>query len=314
MSKIAVLIESIPGEKRLRESIFGAITLGARAGEVTGIVLDGQAEAYRERLGAYGVTRVVNLGDGRLLDRPDDAAQALADQVKALDVRALVGLSTPWGNDLLARTAVAMEAGLALDCLDVDFKAGQLKKTHFSGKATAVFSFPKTTFVCGIRPNAIEALEARAEAIVDNLALELDGEAGIRVVERAAAQTGGKDITEAPVVVAGGRPMGSRENFGILARCAEKLDGAVGASRAAVDLGYATHAMQVGQTGKIVGPKLYLACGLSGSVQHFAGMGTSKVIVAVNTDKDAPIFTKSDYGIIGDLFEVVPELTKALGG
>ena len=127
-----------------------------------------------------------------------------------------------------------------------------------------------------------------------------------------AAGAGQKDLTEATVIITGGRAMGSVENFKVLEDCAQKLDAVVGASRAAVDAGYAPHSMQVGQTGKTVNPKLYIGCGLSGAVQHFAGMKTSRVIVAINTDKDAPIFGKSDYGIIGDLFEVVPALTKEL--
>ena len=126
------------------------------------------------------------------------------------------------------------------------------------------------------------------------------------------SQSTAVDLTEANVIITGGRPIAAAENYKILRECADAVGAAVGASRAAVDAGYAPHSMQVGQTGKTVSPKLYVGCGLSGSVQHFAGMKTSKVIVAINTDKDAPIFGKCDYGIVGDLFEVVPVLTEVL--
>ncbi|MCK5515446.1 MAG: electron transfer flavoprotein subunit alpha/FixB family protein, partial [Desulfobulbaceae bacterium] len=135
---------------------------------------------------------------------------------------------------------------------------------------------------------------------------------GLTIKETKKSASGKVDLSEANVIVSGGRPIGSAENFKILEQCAEAMNGAVGASRVAVDEGFASHSMQVGQTGKIVNPKLYIACGISGSVQHFAGMKTSKIIVAFNSDKDAPIFNKCDYGIIGDIFEIVPALTAEL--
>ena len=134
----------------------------------------------------------------------------------------------------------------------------------------------------------------------------------MRVREIKKAGTGAVDLTEANIIITGGRAIGAADNFKMLRDCAQALGAAVGASRAAVDAGYAPHSMQVGQTGKTVSPKLYIACGVSGAVQHFAGMKTSKVIVAINSDKDAPIFGKSNYGIIGDIFEVIPLLTEVV--
>ncbi|MBW2594343.1 MAG: electron transfer flavoprotein subunit alpha/FixB family protein [Deltaproteobacteria bacterium] len=166
-------------------------------------------------------------------------------------------------------------------------------------------------FVCGIRPNTFEAEKQPAACSIMDHTVSVKNCDGV-IVKSVEAAAGKKDLTEANVIITGGRPMGSGENFQILEECAQYLDAVVGASRAAVDAGYVPHSMQVGQTGKIVSPRLYIGCGLSGSVQHFAGMKTSRVIVAINTDKDAPIFTKSDYGIIGDLFEVVPALAREL--
>jgi electron transfer flavoprotein alpha subunit len=166
--------------------------------------------------------------------------------------------------------------------------------------------------LCAIRPNAIEAVEAPADAVVDSFAAVVEDPGLVKVVDVKKETSDNVDLTEAAVIVTGGRPISSAENYKLLDACAKLLGGTIGASRAAVDAGFAPHSMQVGQTGKTVSPRLYIGCGLSGSVQHFAGMKTSKVIVAINTDKDAPIFEKCDYGIIGDLFDVVPVLTEVL--
>ena len=166
--------------------------------------------------------------------------------------------------------------------------------------------------LCTIRPNAIEAVEASAEAVVESFAAAVEDPGLVKVIKVEKEESDNVDLTEAAVIVTGGRPIASAENYQILDECAKLLGGTIGASRAAVDAGFAPHAMQVGQTGKTVSPRLYIGCGLSGSVQHFAGMKTSKVIVAINTDKDAPIFEKCDYGIVGDLFEVVPILIEIL--
>ena len=312
MSKIGVFIETV--DQEIKQSVFGVISAAASAGEVVGFLLNGQADTYKDQLAAYGVTELVDLAAGDIVfsKSPQAAGEALAKGATNFGVTALVGVSSPTGNDLLARAAMALKAPLALDCIDVDFNNSTVKKSHFSGKAIATLEMTGELFVCGIRPNSFEAVEAPGSIIVTPHTIDIENSDDIIVTAVEAAGSGKKDLTEATVIISGGRPMASSENFKILDDCAEKLVAVVGASRAAVDAGFVPHSMQVGQTGKIVSPKLYIGCGLSGSVQHFAGMKTSKVIVAINTDKDAPIFSKSDYGIIGDLFEVVPALTKEL--
>ena len=311
MPKIGVFIET--ADKEIKPSVPGVLA-AAGGGEVIGFVLDGEAELYKDRLAEYGVTELVNLvsEDLSLADHPEAAGKALAEAVTSTGVEALLGVSSPTGNDLLARAAVALKAPLALDCIDIDVAGRCAKKSHFSGKAIATLEMTGSPLVCGIRPNTFEPVANSTNCIVKEQTVDAAGCDGIVITSVNSAGVGKKDLTEAAVIISGGRPMASADNFKILEACAEKLDAAVGASRAAVDAGYAPHSMQVGQTGKTVNPKLYIGCGLSGSVQHFAGMKTAKVIVAINTDKDAPIFSKSDYGIIGDLFEVVPALTDAL--
>jgi electron transfer flavoprotein alpha subunit len=212
----------------------------------------------------------------------------------------------------MARVAAMLDAPLALDCIALNLDDQTVTKSHFSGKTVAKIRLLGDTIVCGVRPNAVEPKIALCEAEFEVFHAQVEDTDQIVVREIIGPTSGEIDLTEANIIVTGGRPIGSAENFKILRELAKLLGAAVGASRAAVDAGYAPHSMQVGQTGKTVSPKLYIACGLSGSVQHFAGMKTSKTIVAINTDKDAPIFGKSDYGILGDLFEVVPTLTEVL--
>ncbi|MEN8244006.1 MAG: electron transfer flavoprotein subunit alpha/FixB family protein [Thermodesulfobacteriota bacterium] len=314
MARTGILLETDNGE--VKAANYGVITAARETGnnEVVGFLMDGSAEAGKAAVQEYGVTSVIEIKAeaGDFKGSPELQANALADALKHYEISALLGLSSTQGRDLMARVAAAMDVPLVLDCVGVTVRDQTVTKSHFSGKTIAKIELEGDVFLCGIRPNAIEPVASAAEATTDVYTASAGDSGRLKVVETKGATSGEIELTEANVIITGGRPIASAENFDILKSCAQELGAAVGASRAAVDAGYAPHAMQVGQTGKTVSPKLYIGCGLSGSVQHFAGMKTSKIIVAINTDKDAPIFTKCDYGILGDLFDVVPALTEVL--
>lgn len=314
MATIGILIETEDGN--VKETNFGALTAARRQGDATIIAFltEGSAEGAKDTLGRYGAQKVVQITvDGADLSAsPDLKARALAAAVDHYGLDALLGLASARGRDIFARMAAFMDLPLASDCLDADLAAKTVKKSHFSGKTFATVKMSGKVMLCALRPNAIEAVEAPASAVVESFVAPVQDPGLIKVVDVKREAADKIDLTEAGVIVTGGRPIASADNYKLLEECAKLLGGAIGASRAAVDAGFAPHSMQVGQTGKTVSPRLYIGCGLSGSVQHFAGMKTSKVIVAINVDKDAPIFEKCDYGIIGDLFEVVPVLTEVL--
>ncbi len=306
MSNIGVLIET--DENGIKAAGLGVITAARAGGTVFAIVFADDGEAVREDLERYGVEKILTVS----ADGPEQAAKNLAAAAREHGFVALLGVSSARGRDLLARCACELNVPLALDVTGVDLAAGTVTKSHFSGKTTATLKLGGGMKVCGLRPNVVEAMESPSTADVSSFAGSAEDAGRTKVLEVKAGQTGMVDLTEADIIITGGRPMDSADNFSILRACAEQLGAAVGASRAAVDAGFAPHSMQVGQTGKTVSPKLYIGCGLSGSVQHFAGMKTSKVIVGINTDRDAPIFGKCDYGLVADLFDVVPALTETL--
>jgi electron transfer flavoprotein alpha subunit len=314
MPNIGVLIET--GEDGVKEANFGVITAARGDGDnkLYAFVLDAPAEAHKSVMQAYGVQKVVELTaeSGELASNPGLQAEALAAALNHFDITALLGLSSAKGRDLLARLAASLDAPLVQDCVGIDLSAKTVTKSHFSGKTLATIRINSNPYFCGLRPNVVEAQTAPCETEVIRYQAPVNDSGKLVIKEVKQSQSGGVDLTEANIIITGGRPIASAENYKILRECADIVGAAVGASRAAVDAGYAPHSMQVGQTGKTVSPKLYIGCGLSGSVQHFAGMKTSKIIVAINTDKDASIFGKCDYGIVGDLFEVVPVLTEVL--
>lgn len=312
MEKIGIVVETKDGE--IKKSNYGAITAArGKDHELYAFVLDGRAAQYRDRLQAYGVPKIIDISsnDGTVDWNPEVWANGIIETMNHFGINMLFGLTSVRGQDLLPRIAASLDAPLVMDCIRVNTADRTVTKSQFSGKTTALIKLEGAYFIFGVRPNAIDSVEAPCNAELISYRAALD--TGCMVIKEIRhGKSKGMDLSEAQIIISGGRPLKSPENFKILAEFAETVGGAVGASRAAVDGGYAPHSMQVGQTGTTVTPRLYIACGISGAVQHFAGMRTSGTVVAVNTDPKAPIFKKCDYGIVGDLFEIVPILIKHL--
>ena len=290
--------------------------LGKLAGHSADVAIIGDVSADEiAKLASFGAQNVHKL-KGTNLDKysPEGYANALSEFIKSKSFDYVFAGATSMGKDLIPRLATKFDAGLASDVTNFTMDGGVFAGTRplFSGKCLAKVEVtgPKPHFIT-IRPNALgmpENKTAGAGAAVDVNANAGEIRAAIKEIIKAASAK--VDLTEANIIVSGGRAMKNAENFQILEKMADVIGATVGASRAAVDSGFAAHAMQVGQTGKTVAPSLYIACGISGAIQHLAGMRTSKVIVAINTDPDAPIFTRADYGIVGDLFQIVPIMTE----
>jgi len=267
-------------------------------------------------LGKYGADRVFLADDPSLaLFHPDYYRHILLDAVKKHAPSIILLPATSAGKDLAPRIAIHLNTGVASDCVQLSLENGDLFATRpaYAGKVLLKVRINGTPKIATLRPNAFTAKEASPvhSPSVEPLAFEKP-ETRMVVKEFAALGPKKMDLTEASIIVSGGRGMGGPENYKILEELAEAVGGVVGASRASVDAGWRPHSDQVGQTGRTVSPTLYIACGISGAIQHRVGMVNSKVIVAINKDPDAPIFGFADYGIVGDVFEVVPALTREL--
>jgi electron transfer flavoprotein alpha subunit len=278
---------------------------------LTAVVVGAGVVALAAELKSFGPDRIVVLDDPGLAEyRTDAYTNSLSAVMKGLDPAVVVLGATVQGKDLSARLAARLDAGLAMDCTAVAFKDGGLVCTRpmFGGKIFADVQIQGVTQLIAVRPNVMAITQAPRDAAVETVPAEL-GDVRTAVVEKL-METGGKaELTEADIIVSGGRGTGG--NFKPVEDLAAALNGAVGASRSAVDEGWRKHSDQVGQTGKVVSPALYVACGISGAIQHLAGMSTSKVIVAINKDAEAPIFSKADFGVVGDMFQILPAVTEA---
>jgi electron transfer flavoprotein alpha subunit len=319
MSHVLAVLEQRDGSLR---KVSYEVTTGARrvadglGGEVHAVVLGTGAIAGSDAAGRYGADRVItatHAGFGSYA--PEGYARAVADQAREGGYAAVMFAASAQGKDLSPRVAARLGVPLAAEATAVAVEGGALVVTRpvYAGKALLKVRLGAAPALVSLRPNVFTPVEQQKAGIAETRAIA--GDAGRVVVkEIKAAAAGALDVAEAPIVVSGGRGLKEPANFKLLEELAQAFGGkaAVGASRAVVDAGWRPHGDQVGQTGKTVSPSLYVAVGISGAIQHLAGMRTAKVIVAINKDKDAPIFKVADYGIVGDLFEVVPKLTEEL--
>jgi electron transfer flavoprotein alpha subunit len=317
MADILVFCEVSDGKVRgTARELLGKAKELADGGDVTALIMGSDLGDAADGLGALGADAVMKVEHAALEHYvPGAWAAAFSQAVEDKNPDVVLGAATGIGKDLLPRAAALLETGVAVDVVDLfegdDGIAG--KRSLYSGKAMATVNVTSDPKFFSVRPNSfvIDSVEA-GDGDVEDFEPDLDEDWGYTVTDIETSGGGTIELTEAKRIIAGGRSVKSKENFALFAEPARLLGAAIGASRAAVDAGYAGHSTQVGQTGKVVNPQLYIACGISGAIQHLAGMRTSKVIVSINKDPEAPIFQHSTYGIVGDLFEVVPLLTEEL--
>ena len=314
------IVEQRDGE--LRKISYEMVSEGRRLAdalgqEVSAALLGSNIKDKAAVLGHYGADKVLVADDPKLETYTTDAyTTVLTELIKANDPAIVILGASVQGKDLAARLAARLEVGMAQDCTAFSIEDGNLVAIRpiYAGKAYAKATYAGgTPQIATARPNVMALNEpdtSKSAEIIDASVSLDDGALKTKVVEVIRDESGKVDLTEADKIVSGGRGLKGPEGFKVLEDLAEVLGASVGASRSAVDAGWREHVDQVGQTGKVVSPNLYIACGISGAIQHLAGMSTSKVIVAINKDPDAPIFQKSDYGVVDDLFKVVPSLTE----
>lgn len=317
MAQSVVLSIAEQSEGNFRKVTYESLSEGRRIADQMGcelavLVLGNAIEDISKELGQFGADRILLADDPSLVEYlPDAYANVVADVItkEAPDV-VILGASTQ-GKDIAARLSARLNAPLAMDCVAARFENNELTATRsmFGGKILADVVLEGTPQILAIRPNALMIDKADKSGSIEKIQVDI-GTTAVKFIEKQ-LETGKVELTEADIVVSGGRGMGGPD-FSAIEELAKLLNGAVGASRSAVDEGWRSASDQVGQTGKVVSPNLYIACGISGAIQHLAGMSSSKVIVAINKDSEAPIFSKADYGIEGDLFEIVPLISEEI--
>jgi electron transfer flavoprotein alpha subunit len=317
MAEILVLVDHVDGN--VKKVTLELLTKARQLGEVSAVFIGTGFEQAAGRLAEYGAAKVYVAG-GEEYDAYVVApkAEVLAKVVADASPAAVLVPSTAEGKEIAGRLAVKTDSGILTDAVDVVAEDGRpvADQSVFGGSTIVRSTVTRGTSIITMRPNATQPEAASAPGAAErvDVAVELTESAKkAKVVERVVQAKGGRpELTEASIVVAGGRGLGGAENFALIEKLADALGAAVGASRAAVDAGWYPNQAQVGQTGKTVSPQLYIACGISGAIQHRAGMQTSKTIVAINKDTEAPIFELADFGVAGDLFSVVPQATEEI--
>ncbi len=310
MAEVLVLVEHVDGT--VKKVTHELLTLARRIGEPAAVLIGAGADTAIPDLAQHGAATVY------VADAEELAQYAVAPKVAVLATlvadkapAAVLVPSTPEGKEVAGRLAVRTGSGLITDAVDVAADATATQSV-FGGSVVVTSKVAAGTPIITVRPNSAAAEVAPAAGTRADVAVELTAaDKAARITDRVEEAKGGRpDLAEASVVVSGGRGVGSADGFQVIEALADALDGAVGASRAATDAGWYPHQFQVGQTGRTVAPQLYVAAGISGAIQHRAGMQTSKTIVVVNKDPEAPIFEIADFGVVGDLFDVVPQLTQ----
>ena len=310
MSEVLIVAEHV--DSHVSKSALELLTLARRLGEPVAVVFGDTSETIAKELGEYGAARVLTVTDPAMDDYlVAPQAEALAQIAQTMQPVAILITSTPEGKEIAGRLAVKLGSGLITDATDIAAD-GSTTQSVFAGNWTVTAAVTYGAPVITVKPNAVTPEAAPTEPATEQIEVTIsDAAKTARIVSREPKGSSGRpELTEAAVVVSGGRGTGG--DFGAVEELADVLGGAVGASRAAVDAGWYPYAYQIGQTGKTVSPQLYIAVGISGAIQHRAGMQTSKAIVAVNKDPEAPIFALADLGIVGDLHRVLPAVIKAI--
>jgi electron transfer flavoprotein alpha subunit len=314
MAEVLVLVDHADGT--VRKTTTELLTIARRLGEPSAVFVGDGLESAKDTLATYGAQKVYSVKDPEVLQYlVAPQVEVLAHLVQATSPAAVLIPSSSAGKEIAARLAIRTESGLITDAVDVQAGEGggvTTTQSVFAGAYTVAATVTKGTPIITVKPNSAAPEEAPGTAAEEEVSVEIsEGAKSAKITESKPRESSGRpELTEAAIVVSGGRGTGG--DFTQVEAFADSLGAAVGASRAAVDAGWYPHTSQVGQTGKQVSPQLYIACGISGAIQHRAGMQTSKTIVAINKDEEAPIFELVDFGVVGDIFTVLPQATEAV--